>query len=205
MKLSLKGLKTLFQNKRVYPTILLVTIDVVALGLLIYFGLRINTLYNEMISNQNQVQEMRATVNLIRNNRNLFENDTEQYNEILEKLIPDQESYFLVISALDQLSERTGVVIDSYSVNLNSSTEEKLTLTVNVVGTPEAIQKFIQEYKFVSGRLITSEKIEISQDNLESMTFSLNFFHNEFRDTVGLDSRVTQEDLDRLLEIGEQL
>lgn len=205
MKLNLKVIKSLVENKRVYPTVIIVTVDVILIGCLIFFGLRLQSMYNEMISTEDQVQQMRATVTLIRNNRELFKEDTEQYNEILEKLIPDQESYFLVISALDQLSERLGVTIDSYSVNLSSTTEEKLTLTVNIVGEPEAINQFIQDYKYIGGRLITIEKMEIDPENFESLSFSMNFFHNEFKDTVSLDSRINKEDLQRVLEIGEQL
>jgi hypothetical protein len=158
-----------------------------------------------MLATQDKVQEMKATITLIRNNQSIFNGRIEEYNDELKQLIPDQESYFSVISTLEQLASRTGVVINSYSVNLNSTTEEKLTLSVTIEGDENSIQEFIKQYRYGGGRLLTTDGLNITPDDLQSVTFSLNFYHNEFKDTVSSNSRVTTEDLQKLDEIKTQL
>lgn len=205
MQLNYKVVKAFFQNKNVYPTLVIVVLDLILLAGLIYFGLQLRTTYTNMIASQDKVQKMKATITLIRNNQSVFDGRIDEYNELLEQLIPDNESYFSVISTMEQLSTRTGVIINSYSVNLDSTTEEKLTLSVTVEGTEETLQKFIQEYKYGGGRLLTTDGLDITPDKLESITFSLNFYHNEFRDTVSSSSRVASSDLELLDEIKIQL
>lgn len=205
MKFNIRILITFLQNKKVYPTLIIVFLDVVLLGALIYFGIQLRTTYTEMIATQDKVQQMKASITLIRNNQTIFNGRIDEYNEILEQLIPDNESYFSVISTLEQLSERTGVVINSYSVNLASTTEEKLTLTVVIEGNAESLQQFIQTYRYAGGRLLTTDGLVMTPNQLESITFSLNFYHNAFRDTVSPSSQVTAADLELLDEISEQL
>ena len=205
MTFDIKVIKSLLLNKNVYPTVIVVTLDVILLGILIFYGFKLQSRYDEMLATEEKVQKMKATITLIRNNRNLFSGDTEKYNTILESLIPEEESYFNVITALENLTQKTGVVIDSYSVNLSSTTEEKLTLKVDITGDETSIQKFIQEYKYASGRLITTEEMEINSEKLDSLSFSVNFYHNKFKDTVSPDSKVMKADLIKLDEIEEQL
>lgn len=205
MKFDLKEIKAFLQNKRVYPTLIILFIDIVVLGVLIYAGIQLRATYSEMIATQDKVQEMKATITLIRNNQTVFNGRIDEYNKILEQLIPDQESYFTVISTLEQLSSKTGVTINSYSVNLDATTEEKLTLSVTLRGDPTSLERFIQEYRYSGGRLLTSDGLDIKPEEFEEVTFSLNFYHNKFRDTVSSSSRVAASDLELLDEINTQL
>ncbi len=205
MKLDYSFIKSFLQNKRLYPTLIIIVLDVIVLAVLIYYGLQIRTAYQDMLSAEDKVQEMKATITLIRNNQTVFDGRLEEYNSLLEQLIPDQESYFSVITTLEQLSARTGVTIESYSVNLGSTTEEKLTLTLAVQGTPESLQQFIRDYRYAGGRLLTTESLDIDPQQLESISISLNFYHNEFKDTVSSESRVKQEDLRKLDEIRQAM
>lgn len=205
MKLNSEVIKSFLQNKRVYPTLIIVVADLLLLGGLIYFGFHLRTTYQNMIAAEDEVQQMKSTITLIRNNQSIFDGRITEYNELLEQLIPDQESYFSVISTLEQLSAKTGVFIESYSVNLGSTTEEKLTLSVTLTGTSESILNFIQEYNYLGGRLLTTESLDFNPEKLDQMTVSLNFYHNEFKDTVSSDSRVTRQDLEKLDAVREQL
>ncbi|HRN69878.1 MAG TPA: hypothetical protein PLS49_01725 [Candidatus Woesebacteria bacterium] len=205
MRTDYKLIKTFLQNKHFYPTIIIVFLDIVLLGVLIYMGFQLHGTYNEMIASQDKVQQMKATITLIRNNQTIFDGRIDEYNTTLERLIPDAESYFSVISTLEQLSARTGVTINSYSVNLDATTEEKLTLSVTIMGDPTAIEKFIQEYQYAGGRLLTTDGLNINPQELESVTFSLNFYHNEFKDAVSSSSQVKTSDLELLEEIRTKL
>lgn len=205
MKLDLKIIKTFLQNKHFYPTLIIVVLDIVLLGVLIFMGFRLYATYNEMIASQDRVQEMKATITLIRNNQTIFDGRIDEYNSILQQLIPDNESYFSVISTLEQLSEKTGVTINSYSVNIDATTEEKLTLSVTILGDQIGIEQFIQEYKYAGGRLLTTDGLKINPQELESVTVSLNFYHNAFKDTVSSSSQVTSADLELLEEIKTKL
>ncbi len=205
MKLDYNIIKAFLQNKNVYPTVIIVFFDIILLAGLVYFGLQLRATYTEMIASQDKVQEMKATITLIRNNQTIFNGRIEEYNEILDQLIPNSESYFSVISTLEQLSAKTGVAINSYSVNLDATTEEKLTLSVVILGDATSLQKFIQEYKYGGGRLLTTDGLNMTPQELESITFSLNFYHNQFRDTVSSSSQVSSSDLELLDEIKTQL
>lgn len=205
MKLDYKTIKAFFYNKKVYPTLLILVVDLLLIVGLIYFGLQLRTKYTDLITSEDDVQSMKATITLIRNNQSIFNGRIDEYNELLEELIPNNESYFSVITTLEQLAARTGVVINAYSVNLDSTTEEKLTLSVTIEGDATSLQRFIQEYKYGGGRLLTTDGLNITPDELESMVVSLNFYHNEFRDTVSSTSRVAASDLELLDTIRTQL
>lgn len=205
MKLDSKTLKAFFQNKNVYPTLLILFVDLILLVGLVFFGFQLRAKYNELIASEDNVQSMKATITLIRNNQSIFNGRIDEYNDLLEKLIPDNESYFAVITTLEQLATRTGVIINSYSVNLDSTTEEKLTLSVTIEGDSTSLQRFIQEYRYGGGRLLTTDGLNITPSEFESMTFSLNFYHNEFKDTVSSTSRVAASDLELLDTIRTQL
>ena len=122
-------------------------------------GLRLYGDYNALQTRSQEIEDARTSVRLIQNNKTLVSQNIDEYNKILEKVIPDKESYFLVITALEQLAARTGVRVVSYSIDLTSTTEEKLTLEVEIVGDLASIENFMKEYHFAGGRLITNERL----------------------------------------------
>lgn len=97
--------------------------------------------------------------------------------KLLNRLIPNVEDYFSVIYALDKLSEKTGFLIINYSVNVKKSTSDKLRLTVNGIGDSEAFLRFLEEYQFSGGRLITSDKIELNPEMSGTIKLNLTFYN----------------------------
>jgi hypothetical protein len=202
MNLDISALKQITKYKIIYPILLL---GIINLGLIIGVFFIGNTLYQKYLSLQTEkdkISQLKSRVVLVRNNKDVFDGRIDEYNEILGKLIPDEESYFSVITALDSLASRTGVTITSYSINLKSTTEEKLTLSLVIDGDQEALNKLLADYMFTSGRLITNEESTIVVDKEEqSLSISFNFLHKKFNNAVISSVVVTKKDIQFLDEV----
>lgn len=199
---QLDKIKRFILNANFLPIALFIVMDFVLLGFIIYLGLNAWNLYNDLELKKSNLEGTKQTANLIKNNKALLEENIDKYNDMLNQLIPDEESYFKVIAAFEQLGAKTGVNIESYSINLDDTTEEKLSLELTVSGTRENVEQMFRDYNFVSGRLITNEKMMVSFDDGASTTFTVNLIHRPF---VSSDSQttetITQEDVDFLEEI----
>jgi len=101
--------------------------------------------------------------------------DIEKLYQVISLLVPNKEDYFSIISALENLSLRTGMEILSYAVNFGDSTAEKLVLKIEARGDILSFQKFLEEYRFKGGRLITMDKIEYTNQDFRS-TLDVNFY-----------------------------
>lgn len=97
--------------------------------------------------------------------------------KFLNSLIPNSEDYFSIIYALEQLSLKTNFIINSYTVDMKNSNANKLRLTVNGTGDREAFMKFLEEYNFGGDRLITSDKIELTQQLSGGIKIDLTFYN----------------------------
>ncbi len=205
MEKKLKRYLELFQNKTVFSVSLILLLFILVLTAAIIIGVRLYGKYNDLQGLNQEIEDARTSVRLIQNNKTLLTEKIDEYNEILEKLVPDNESYFLVITALEQLAARTGVSIVSYSIDLSSTTEEKLTLEVEIAGDLPAIENFMREYHFTGGRLITNESLTLGIVDLEQISFALNFFHKEFQDGVEGSAIVSENDIKEIEEIAAKL
>lgn len=126
----------------------------------------------------NEIKELKAKSSLI---NSLTTNPTELDEEIkfINNLIPGEEDYFSIIYALEQLSLKTGFIITSYTVNMKTSNANKLQLTITGAGDKETFMKFLKDYNFGGGRLITSDKIELTPE-LSGMTkINLAFYNKD--------------------------
>ena len=205
MEKALKNYLELLKNKTVVSTTVVAVLFVVALIAAIVIGFRLYGDYNALQTKNQEIEDARTSVSLIQNNKTLVSQNIDEYNKILEKLIPDKESYFLVITALEQLAARTGIRVISYTIDLSSTTEEKLTLEVEIEGDLAGIENFMKEYRFTGGRLITNEKLSLSLEDMQNITFSLNFFHKEFQDGVEGSSVANKNDIKEIEDIAAQL
>ena len=147
MEKALKNYLELLKNKTVVSTTVVAVLFVVALIAAIVIGFRLYGDYNALQTKNQEIEDARTSVSLIQNNKTLVSQNIDEYNKILEKLIPDKESYFLVITALEQLAARTGIRVISYTNDLSSTTEEKLTLEVEIEGDLAGIENFMKEYR----------------------------------------------------------
>lgn len=99
--------------------------------------------------------------------------------KLLNSLIPEVEDYFTIIYALDALSRKTGFVITSYSVNVKTSTAEKLKLTITGTGDSKTFMDFLASYNYSGGRLITSDKIELNPEVAGAIKINLTFYNKK--------------------------
>jgi|GEM_PF-2017146 len=193
---SLDKIKLLF-NKKYISVILFIVLDIVFIVFIGYLGFKIYGVYSETRVLQGEIDQMKASAQLIQNNKNMLERDIEEYNALLDKVIPDEETYFQVISAFEQLEAKTGVSIESYSINLSETTEEKMSLNLSIAGTQRAIESLFQSYQFAGGRLMTNEEFTYNHEDSETISFSVNLFH-----TQGNRSSSAEATADALTDVG---
>lgn len=131
--------------------------------------------------------------------------DIKKLYEVISLLVPDEEDYFSIISALENLSRWTGMEILSYAVNFGSSTSGKLVLKIEARGDLISFQKFLEEYRFKGGRLVTMDKIEYTNQDFRS-TLDLNFYTRKINIKTDEDVKaINPETLSLFKEISNTL
>src|SRR3990170_753339 len=116
---------------------------------------KIQSLTNEL-SEYNKKKDLLDFKNQVIKN----EVDLDYINQILTQLIPSEENYFSIVAALEKLSLDTNFIISAYNINVDKSNQEKLSLVIEGEGDPNAFLKFLQEYNYTGGRLITIDQID---------------------------------------------
>lgn len=119
--------------------------------------------------------------------------ELEQDIKILNALIPNVEDYFSIIYALDKLSQDTGFIITSYDVNMKKSTADKLKLTISGIGNTADFVNFLGSYNFSGGRLITSDKIELSTNTSGQIKIDLTFYNKKINTNYNQNIPVNQK------------
>lgn len=203
-----KSFKKYFKKKYI-SLILFISLDAIFLIFVVFLGFKIYGIYKQTVVLKQEIEQMKNATKLIQNNKDLLQDNISDYNATLDKLVPDTETYFQVISAFEQLESRLGVSIDSYSINLSETTEEKMSLTLTIKGTRENIESFLTNYNYFGGRLMTSEDFSYSAGSSESITFNINLFHSLAGGPVAgsspSDAVISKEDIAFIEEIQEKL
>jgi hypothetical protein len=201
-----KKLINLIKSKLFLPTALYVVVDIVLLAFSIFILSACYARYLEVTSIKAEIQDLKISADLIKGNKDLVQENIEYYNKLLDQLIPSDETYFNVISALDRLESVTGAVIHSYSINLNETTEKKLSLSLTVGGDIESVQNLLERYLYSSSRLITNQEFSIEFENLTSFEFHITMIHLPKEDLVLPDAVIiTDEDVLLLEKIGQEI
>lgn len=181
--------------------ILYLALNVVAL-ILILFVVSINS--GKIYDNTQKVDRLSSDLQDLQRRVDLFkgtsltEETLDSNVKMLTSLIPNTEDYFSVIYTLEKLSQKTNFIISSYSISLKSSTKNKLKLTVTGMGDQTAFLKFLSEYNFGGGRLITSDKIELNRQTSGQIKIDIAFYSKETKPTsnqkpVSLSKTIVQE------------
>lgn len=105
--------------------------------------------------------------------------DIDEYYNVVSTIIPESENYFSIIYSLNRLSQLTNFNITSYSINLQGSTKDKISILVTGVGNQNEFLEFLKEYNFGGGRLITAETISLNQQEFSGITLKLNFYNKK--------------------------
>ena len=206
MQPQLDALKNVFRYKIVYHVIAIYGVVCLLIAGVSYISLRLYNTWTELSELTTEVDSFKFTVDFIKNNRDLVAAHVDDYNTTLETLIPDEESYFSVITAIEKMASETGVNIKSYTIDLEATSASKLSLRVEITGPPEAIQKLLEESTFIGGRLITIEEIDLANTGEATNVFLFNFYHDQY--TVGTSvpqEKLTQKDIQTLEDIRSKL
>lgn len=188
-----------------WPTIL----TLVSLGVVVLLIMGSYKTYKE---SKNDFDVLIEEVKLLKNrsdtlqyNKTLTEDQIVVYNKILTSLIPETEDYFSIIYALETISQNTGFSIVSYTINLSNVSREKLSINIEGRGNPEDFKRFLGAYKYIGGRLITSERIEFSGVNFTNTRVSLNFYSKKFTFNESVLPQLTKGDVSKLEEIKKKI
>ncbi|MBI5127123.1 hypothetical protein HZA76_01565 [Candidatus Roizmanbacteria bacterium] len=156
----------------------------------------IKTGFDRIAATNSRIKTLNNDIGRLQSKAAFFQNtlpSTEKLDEdvkLLNKLIPNIEDYFSIIYSLETLSQKTGFVITGYSVNIGKSSPNKLKLSVTGVGDTNSFMKFLDEYNFEGGRLITSDKIELNPQLTGSIRIDLTFYSKTTSTGVG---EITQD------------
>lgn len=142
-------------------------------------GLTENASYNDKInslkSENNGLMNKVALMNSAIPGSDKLDEDV----KFLNTLIPNIEDYFSIIYALEKISQKTNFIITDYTVNIGASTTEKLRINVTGIGNSQSFVDFLKDYNFSSGRLITSDKVQIDPNFSGSLKIDLTFYNKK--------------------------
>lgn len=181
-------------------------IGIWSINLILFIGIYIVAFqlfqsYTEYAALRETITDTKLKVDLVEGNRQLTSEQIDTYNEVLGNLIPDQESYFSVISSLELISLKTGFKLTRYTINLSATTADKLSLIVEGTGSQEDFMKLMNEYQYAGDRLVTNESVEFFPSRLENVKLSLNFYHKKTGKTINGEVALTQQDIEFMNEV----
>ncbi len=190
-----------FRMKTLSPIIGIWTFNVVLFIGIYIVAFQLFQSYTEYSALKESIIDTKLKVDLIEGNRQLTSEQIDLYNDALGKLIPDEESYFSVISTLELISQKTGFKLSRYTINLSGTTADKLSLIVEGSGTEENFMKLMRDYLYAGNRLVTNERVEFSPARLDNIKLSLNFYHKKTAKTVNGEVALTQQDIEFMNEV----
>jgi len=188
--MDLHKIKLFVQNRNFIPVLIFIIMDIITLAFVVYIFVNVQAVYTQREEAQTALEGKKGTAELIQANQQQLTSRVEKYNTVLNELVPDEESYFSVIAAFEQLAARTGVEITSYNINLSQTTEEKLSLNLSLVGDLDSILTLLETYNYASGRLLTNEGVDLQIDDTASVAFTVNLIHAKTQ-AAGVDTTVT--------------
>lgn len=131
--------------------------------------------------------------------------DFSKTNELFTKLIPNEEDFFSVITALEKISQKTNFLIVNYSINLKSSTKDKLSLTVEGKGDDEAFFNFLKEYRYIGQRLITIDKIDYRTTGFTEVKLIVNFYSGKAGGLSTTTTKLTEGEKKLIKDIEDKI
>lgn len=181
----------------------------ICISVLILFFLSSNS--NRAIQNSEKMKTITSEVQSLEKRASLFNKvainteDLESNIKILNELVPNTEDYFSVIYALEKLSQKTGFLITTYTINLKSSTQERLKLSITGIGDQTTFLKFLKDYNFRGGRLITSDKIELTPQVSGQIKVDVTFYNKKSSSKNQRSPSLSPQLLRELLTLKEKL
>lgn len=97
----------------------------------------------------------------------------------LAAFLPDSFDLYQVIAFTDQIAKKTRFNIHSYSLSSVEATEGRLqNQALNLVGsgTLEQLMAFVEEYKFITGQIVTIDSLNLSGDKRILSNLAVNIY-----------------------------
>lgn len=116
----------------------------------------------------------------------------------LASFLPDEFDLYQVNALTDQIARKTQFSIQSYSLKALEIPDNKLSVQpLNLVGTGtlEQLMTFIEEYKFITGKIITIDSVNLSGSRRVLSNLAVNIY--AYKPTIS----VKNEPIRRLDEI----
>ena len=180
---------------------------IISVGLVVSFIVSILIFFAKKSENeiskqalQKDINDLQLKVNFISNEAKIQSEgiDIDAMNALLSKLVPEKEDYFSIIDTFDRLSQSTGFIITSYSLDLTKSTKDKLSIAVEGTGDQNAFLNFLNNYSYGGGRLITVDSIDYQSQGFFKITLAVNLYSGKAV-PVNESSRIDFTDNDRVL------
>ncbi len=138
---------------------------------------------------------LRMSADTVRKNEQRLQDKIDNYNQVLGMIIPEKEDYFTIIFALEKISQDTGFNIIKYDITFTDVKNDKLSLDVEGSGDFDAFLTFLRDYQYQGNRLITNEKIELTEANEGRTRLSLNFYHKALSGLAETIKPISQKDV----------
>jgi hypothetical protein len=127
--------------------------------------------------------------------------ELDQYIRLLNGLIPEAEDYFSIIQSLELLSQKTGFIVTSYTVSINSKLSDKFKLSITGIGDTSSFLNFLANYNFGGGRLITSDKIELNPEIGTGIKINLTFYNKKVATDLSQDLKIDEETISEIANL----
>jgi hypothetical protein len=111
--------------------------------------------------------------------------DIETVRELKDKAplfasyLPDEFNLYQVIGLIEQIGRKTNFKIQSYSLQYKETVSDSLasqTLTLEGSGTLDEFMAFLKEYKFITGRLLTIDSVNLSGSKRLLTSLNVNIY-----------------------------
>lgn len=170
------------------------------------FYARFNVQKKEVDLMNGEVLMLKNRFNTLKFNKSLTEDEIKDYNKLLASLIPETEDFFSIIYALEQISNESQFIITGYAIDIGKTSKEKITITAEGKGDSESFLRFLQEYQFAGGRLVTSDQIQYGGINSGNTKITLNFYNKRFayNETVQVP-QLSKEEIQKLDDIKSKI
>ena len=171
-KLDYRILKLTLKRLRYYFVVFFVFIVLLTLATVWLFG-KISESKTEI----NRLKRL-SLVNLEEVDHETIMQLTKDANK-LGSFLPDEFDLYQVNALTDQIAKKTKFSIQSFSLKAVDIPENKLYVQpLNLVGsgTLEQLMAFIEEYKFITGRIITIDSVNLSGDRRVLSNLAVNIY-----------------------------
>jgi hypothetical protein len=167
---------------------------------------KFNTQKKEVDLMSGEVLMLKNRYDTLRYNKLITEDQIKEYNKLLASLVPETEDYFSIIYAIEEMSKASQFHITDYTIDVNATNTERLTLNVEGKGDTDAFLSFLQQYQYVGGRLVTIDKIQYGGLSASATRIGLNFYSKRFtfNETVQVQ-QFTKEEIAKLESIKDKV